>query len=805
MREKLRNNLYSASGQRLLTYLPVSIVAICLLSVGIYADYLNIRSEKQELKQTLLNQVGAVRARLEGNINNNILLVKGLVVAISIEPDISKQRFEALTSPLLSGHSQIRNIAAAPNLIIDYMNPVAGNEAAIGLDYRTIPDQFDAIKRVLETGEMIMAGPVDLVQGGQGFIARIPVFINSEAENEQKFWGIVSSVIDVKKFFTESGLYNSSLDFEIAIRGKDALGDQGAIIFGDSKVFELDPVLSDITLPSGTWRLAAIPKGGWLHKLEKINSFRIELIILGFVILMPLIVLSRFMAKTRESEARLRLLFKESPVGIALNDYETGMFIEANDALLEPTGYTSSELSRLSYWDITPSKYNHEEALQLNKLEKTGQYGPYEKEFIRKDGSCFPVLLNGMVINDISKKRMIWSFVEDISKRRQAEKSLQRSQKMDAIGQLTGGIAHDFNNILGIILGNLELLKYDLINKSDNALNRIENIYNAGQRAADLTKQLLSVSRNKSSKKEPVNINRLVENMDNLICRSVTPEIEISHKLDSDLWLIKTDSGEFEDALLNLILNARDAMSTNGRIIIETRNLVIDDAFCEIISNATPGEYVELSVTDNGKGISAEHHEHIFEPFYTTKEEGKGTGLGLSMVYGFVERSGGFIDINSKLGEGTTISCYLPRYEGATKQRTDNVKTDSILPGGTETVLVVDDESALLGLASERLEGLGYRVLSAGNGTQALEMLQEHPDIELLFCDVVMPGGINGYELAERAAVEYPELKVLLTSGYTGKIAVESSSRQSGLNTDILSKPYSHNELAKRIRAVLDE
>ncbi|MFV9615317.1 MAG: CHASE domain-containing protein [Gammaproteobacteria bacterium] len=804
MRNNSTNTRFSIAHQNLLPYIPVVIVAIFLINLGLYVDRLNSHAKKQELRHSLLNQVSAVRARLEGNINNNTMLVKGLVAAISIEPDMSKERFIALSSPLLSGHSQIRNIAAAPNFVIQYMNPVAGNEAAIGMDYRTIPEQFDAVKHARDTGELIMAGPVNLVQGGQGIIVRVPVFVNSEIEKKEKFWGIVSSVIDIKKFFTASGLYISDLD--IAIRGKDALGKLGRAVFGENKIFELEPVLTDITLPHGRWQLAAIPKGGWLQNIDGVNSYRIKLFVIGFVILVPLFVLSRSMVKRRESEDLLRLLFKFSPVGIALNDYNTGAFIEVNNALLEQIGYTSDEFLKLSYWDITPEKYKNDEAIQLESLEQTGQYGPYEKEYIRKDGSCFPVLLKGMVINDASGNKMIWSFVEDISKRKQAEKSLRRSQKMDAIGQLTGGIAHDFNNILGVILGNVELLKSDLSNESDKVLNRINNIYKAGQRAVDLTKQLLSSSMNKSSKLDVTNINNHVEKIENLISRSVTPEIEVSHQLDNDLWLTKIDPGEFEDAVLNLSINARDAMAGHGHLIISTRNVTLNAAFCELITNANPGEYVELAVSDNGVGISAEQLEHIFEPFYTTKEEGKGTGLGLAMVYGFVQRSGGCIDVKSKMAVGTTIKLYLPRFEGKEQLPAEqNSKNNVLLSQGTETLLLVDDEKALLELASELLEGMGYKVLSATNGRQALEILQQEADIDLLFSDVVMPGGINGYKLAEQATGEFPNLKVLLTSGYTGKVAGSCDTRQPGLYSNILNKPYSQNELATRVRAILDE
>ena len=533
------DNLLFLVKKNFLSYLPAFLASICLLIIALYIDHQNTVANKQKAYNTLLNKVSVVRARIEGNINSNTQVVKGLVAAISVEPEMSQERFVALTTPLLKGRSQIRNIAAAPDLVIRYMNPIAGNEAAIGLDYRTISEQYDAVKLVRETGDLVLAGPVDLVQGGQGFIARIPVFIESNDQKKPVFWGIVSSVIDIKKFFIASGLYDINLDFDIAIRGHTTPDKHTKSIFGDDALFNLDPVMTEITLPYGGWDFAALPKGGWQHGGYDVLVYRIKLFVVALVILIPLIFLGRYIQKKRDNEAFLRLLFKVSPMGIALNDYETGEFIEVSDVLLENTGYTSDEFLQLSYWDITPEKYKADEAEQLRSLEQTGQYGPYEKEYIRKDGSHFPVILKGMKIIDSSGKKMIWSFIEDISKRRLTEQSLQRSQKMEAIGQLTGGIAHDFNNIMGIILGNLELIKPEITSNPDSALNRVDNINKAGHRAADLTKQLLSFSSNKPSKQDVININNLIDTMQNLISRSVTPEIAVEVDLTNDCMVNK--------------------------------------------------------------------------------------------------------------------------------------------------------------------------------------------------------------------------------------------------------------------------
>lgn len=282
---------------------------------------------------------------------------------------------------------------------------------------------------------------------------------------------------------------------------------------------------------------------------------------------------------------------------------------------------------------------------------------------------------------------------------------------MEAIGQLTGGIAHDFNNILGIILGNISLLN-PLVANDFMVRKRVEAIEKSAQRAADLTKQLLGFSRQQASQVITSDINHLIENMNNLVSRSVTPEVNIEHKFSDDLWLTELDQGDFEDALMNLLINARDAMPKGGEIVIETKNITLDDDFCSQTIDLMPGDFVQLVVTDTGEGISFDDKERIFEPFFSTKPRGKGTGLGLAMVFGFVTRANGHINVISEQGVGTTFNVYLPR------SRADAVVDESpsqlsTLPWGNETILVVDDELELLELAKELLTSLGYTVLSA--------------------------------------------------------------------------------------------
>jgi len=393
--------------------------------------------------------------------------------------------------------------------------------------------------------------------------------------------------------------------------------------------------------------------------------------------------------------------------------------------------------------------------------------------------------------------------VHDITHKKHTEEALRRSQKMDAVGQLTGGIAHDFNNIMGIILGNVELLELQDI-KDEKITKRLDPIKKSAERAVNLTRQLLSFSRRKSDQLIATNINDQLSEMKSLIVHSITPEIEVAYQFGEDLWITKIDPGDFQDAVINIVINARDAMDRCGHLTIESTNCHLDEKYCMHNPEVKQGDYVQLIISDNGKGMSLQQQERIFEPFYTTKAEGSGTGLGLAMVFGFVERSRGHIKVYSEIGIGTTFRIYLPRVykEVELVSERNGVNNDSA-PHGNETILVVDDEEGLRELAQDTLENLGYKVLVCEDGKKALQVLKENTDINLLFSDVVMPGGINGYELAEQAAELYPKLKILLTSGYTQKAVARNG--QARFSSNLLSKPYSRQDLAKNIRAILGE
>jgi len=409
--------------------------------------------------------------------------------------------------------------------------------------------------------------------------------------------------------------------------------------------------------------------------------------------------------------------------------------------------------------------------------------------------------INAITVEDGTVDQYVALFA-DITDLKKSDLALRRAQKMEAIGQLTSGISHDFNNLLGVILGNLDLIE-DKTSVDDLQRKYLTGIKHAGGRAVKLVNQLLNFSRKKQDETAVVVINQRIKMLSGLVWRSITPEIDVSYHLADDLWAAKIDPNDFEDSLLNLVINARDAIEGNGNITIETNNITFDETFYGLNSNIVEGEYVQLSISDSGSGIATEQLVHIFEPFFTTKEKGKGTGLGLSMVYGFANRSSGYVEAESTEGKGATFTLYFPR----SMEKAQSLSVDEPLEvvsrlGGSCTVLVVDDEPALLALAEEYLLTKGYRVLLAANGKEALAILEQEADIDLLFTDVIMPGGINGYELKKRALELNPSLKVLLTSGYTGKAA--EANGVNSLDLELLRKPYSFAELMIRVGEVLE-
>jgi PAS domain S-box-containing protein len=387
----------------------------------------------------------------------------------------------------------------------------------------------------------------------------------------------------------------------------------------------------------------------------------------------------------------------------------------------------------------------------------------------------------------------------DITDRRRLEDQFRQSQKMEAVGRLSGGIAHDFNNILGVIIGYGEILQ-ERMKKDDALFGCVDEILNASRRAAQLTRQLLAFSRQQVLEPKVVELNMIVRDTEKMLRRVIGEDIDFNTVLDPLLANIKADQGQIEQVILNLAVNARDAMPDGGELKITTQNAVMSDVDVQRYSYPVkPGRYVLLTVSDTGIGMAQETQAHIFEPFFTTKEKGKGTGLGLATVYGVVKQSDGYIEVHSELGVGSTFKIYLPRVEAAVEVEKDNNVPSASL-NGLETILLVEDEDALRILTRNVLRSMGYTVLEACDGEKACEVSRQFgAEIHLLLSDVVMPG-MNGPALAEKLVVERPTLKVLYISGYTGQ-AVGQGVLPAGCN--FLTKPFTRDQLAHKVREAL--
>lgn len=507
-----------------------------------------------------------------------------------------------------------------------------------------------------------------------------------------------------------------------------------------------------------------------------------------------------------EREALLRSIVDNSPSVIVVKDLE-GRLAFVNEAYAKARGGTvESWIGKQAY---TASDVEHATAMRAQDSEaiETGRSVTRERKTELLDGTPYHRIVTKFPVNDalgeLTGVATISTDVVELYETRRAlersEAQLRQAQKMEVVGQLTGGVAHDFNNLLGVIVGNLDFLIETLAD--DDCLPLVETALRAALRGADLTNRLLAFSRKQSLRPERTDLNALVLGMTDMLKRTLGETVAIRTVATSDLRPTNIDPVQLETALLNLAVNAKHAMNEGGELMIETANVRLGRDSANTVEEFSPGDYVMLAVADTGTGIPPDILEHVFEPFFTTKEVGEGSGLGLSMVHGFVKQSGGHITVDSDVGKGTTVKLYLPLATDC-GQATIEAPTPKLETRGSgERILVVEDDPELRSLAVKIISGLGYRTLEAPDSETALVVLSETPDIDLLFTDVVLPGGISGIDLGIVAKKRWPNLEVLYTSGYTEKAALQKGIHDTG--DRLLTKPYRRAALAKRLHGVL--
>jgi two-component system cell cycle sensor histidine kinase/response regulator CckA len=502
----------------------------------------------------------------------------------------------------------------------------------------------------------------------------------------------------------------------------------------------------------------------------------------------------------RRLETGFRSVVEDAPYGI-YRASTAGRFLQVNPALKKMLGYEPTE--ELLDKDLPAEIFRHPEEYQrlTELLTRTEEIKDLEMEWKRKDSTPITVRCSGRRVNDENGGLAYFeAFAEDVTEKRILERQLRMAQKMEAIGRLSGGIAHDFNNLLGVIIGYSRVLKRELGADNPLAEHALE-IEKAGQRAASLTKQLLAFSRQQVLSPAILNLNTLASDMEKMLPQLLGEDIEVSLQLDPNLGNVKADQSQLEQVIMNLAVNARDAMPAGGKLKIETSNAELDQNYVRSHPGSKLGSFVLLAVTDTGTGMDAATLTHIFEPFFTTKELGKGTGLGLATVYGIVKQSNGYIGLESAVGKGTSFQIYLPRHAG--QPVVDELKTDS--PDnlrGSETILLVEDSEPLRKLAKSCLESRGFRVLSAESGEDALQVAARFGEaFDLLLTDVVMPG-MNGRILAENLLLRQPRMKVLYMSGYTDSFIAGHGVLDPEIH--LLHKPFIEEVLIRKVRDVID-
>jgi PAS domain S-box-containing protein len=511
----------------------------------------------------------------------------------------------------------------------------------------------------------------------------------------------------------------------------------------------------------------------------------------------------KVMEALRDSEEKYRTVLESNPDPVVVYDIE-GEVVYFNPAFTRVFGWTLGERLGKKMDLFVPEESWPETKMMIDRVLAGESFSGVESSRYNKEGKIIPVSISGAVLRDMDG-HPVGSVINlrDVSEQKNLESQLQHAQKMEAVGTLAGGIAHDFNNLLQAIQGYTELL---LMRKKEGepGLRELQEVIRASKRGAELTQQLLTFSRKVESKRKPLDLNQEVAELRQLLERTLPKMIELEFNLDADLRIINADSAQLKQVLMNLAVNAKDAMPEGGKLVVETQNIILDQEFCKRYAEVKPGDYVLLSMADTGHGMEKETLEHIFDPFYTTKEVGKGTGLGLAIVYGIVKNHEGYVMCYSRPQRGTSFRIYLPASEAATKheEAVESLESKSPNMGGSETILLVDDEEFIRELGVDVLGQAGYKVLTASNGEQALEVYRrERESIDLVILDLIMPG-MGGSKCLKELIKIGPQPRVLIASGYSPDASTKGALEAGA--AAFINKPYDTKQLLELVRKILD-
>lgn len=813
------------------------LTAAFVLFLTYYAS--DVRSDARSYTENLLEPHWNAFSRAW---DRRVLLLEGLRAFAESNLDGSTcemgEKYPQFAAVLHRQVEGIRGFSVAPGGIVAFVYPFQGNEMLIG--HNLLGDQRPgagaAVARTLASGEIALAGPYAQAIGGE------PTFEAFGAiRGREGFWGLVSSAIDVRPLLKISGFDGLSQRLALAFRSLD-----GTVFWGDPAVFQSDPVIRHLESFGQILEVGALPVGGWRAAVLPQLTAVYAVGILGILAMTGAI----FLFASRHSDGHYRnilsraFLVRNSQgeavrlVGTHVDITERKCAEEAlktSQALLdkaqrlthfggwemslaELTFNCSDEIFRIFGVPIRDFKPNLPEFFQMVHPEdkpmvlehyresvETGKFRSYEYRIVRPDGSIRWVHSTGEAdLNEEGVPVQIIGTLHDITdrKRGQEEKEkletqLIQAQKMESIGRLAGGVAHDFNNMLSVILGCTELIKARAV-LDGPASSYLQEITKAANRSKDITRQLLAFSRKQIIAPKTLKLNEHIHETHKILSRMIGEDLHLNFHPGKDLWTIKLDPFQLDQILMNLIVNARDAMPDGGTATIKTANVVIDTNYLEKHYFLTPGEYVVLEITDEGSGMDKETLRHMFEPFFTTKTLGQGTGLGLATVYGIVKQNNGFINAYSEPGEGTCFRVYFPRANG---KETPPALEETQGLEGSETVLLVEDSQPVRELIAGILEEIGFTVLAAETPAEALILCEkEDIPIDILVTDVIMPN-MNGAELGNKVAAMRPGIKILFMSGYPEDFIAHRGVLKKEVH--FIQKPFSMKDIANKIRKIM--
>ena len=742
-------------------------------------------------------------------------------------------------------------------VIVYYIEPLEKNKAALGFDIASNPTRLEAIKKGFNTARLSATERITLVQesGDQfGILLLLPVYRQGVPLKtmEERFKNRKGFVVEVLRLgdVIETALKGfSDQGINLSLYDLSADEEKGFLYYRPSRLsgmpeqpMEENAIQKDIywietfDFAGRQWKMIFSPSpfypnsGQFWQAWIALSSSAFLTFMLAFYLFIKLKYTAEIERKVRQeirtnqklasqiserklAEKALHLslekyekTFQAAPIWVVLSDLEDGRYMEVNETFLKTMGYEREDVIGKTSLELNTWFDPRDRDRIVAQVKEMGGIRIKDVQRRTRSGALIDTLFSAETLY-LEGKQMMISVTQEITEQKKSEAEraklqaqLLQAQKMESVGRLAGGVAHDFNNMLGVILGRAEMMFLE-IKPRDAYYADLQEIYKAARRSADLTRQLLAFARKQTIAPRVLDLNDTVEGMLKMMRRLIGEDIDLVWKPDTNLWPVKVDPAQVDQILANLCVNARDAIAGTGKVTIETETVVLDQAYCTTHPGFEPGHYVMLAVSDDGCGMDKDALAKLFEPFFTTKKVGEGTGLGLATVYGIVKQNNGFINVYSEPEQGTTFRIYLPRIREAVEAKGEPV--GETITKGSETVLLVEDETAILNLAKAVLEQFGYKVLAAGTPGQAIAMAEQYEGpIHLLVTDVVMPE-MNGKELMARIEALRPRIKVLFMSGYTGNVIVHRGILEQDVH--FLQKPFSVNSLAGKARMVLDQ